>query len=94
MDSHTGTDDGKFTHMAVDGHDDDNDVKVLRREMLVAIEGVHDHLRMVAEASAGRDEAIIRRIDEINAVNREEHETFRKVLANHNVRITTLEQER
>lgn len=90
MDSRIGKDDGKVRRMAIDG---ETDVKALRREMLVAIEGVHDHLRMVAEASAGRDEAILRKIDESNAANREEHDTFRNVLANHHVRITALEQE-
>jgi uncharacterized protein YutE (UPF0331/DUF86 family) len=80
--------------MPADARNDENEVKTLRREMHVAIEGVHDHLRIVAEASAGRDETIIRRLEDLNKVNRDEHETFRQVLANDAARITTLEQER
>jgi hypothetical protein len=81
-----------------DGRNEDA-VETLRREMheLIAgvdgrIEGVHDHIRLVAEAAAGQSEAIIRRIDEMNAVNRAEHETFKKVLVNHESRISPLEQ--
>ena len=71
---------------------DINPLEALRRQMLVSVEGLHDHIRRVAEAAAGQNEGIVRRLDEMNTVNREEHETFRKVLANHAVRISTLEQ--
>ena len=69
--------------MSDDEHDNEIDLKALRREMNVAIKGVHDHIRTVAEESTGRDEAIVRRLEEMNTVNREEHETFRKALTNH-----------
>jgi hypothetical protein len=71
---------------------DINPLETLRREMQVSVEGLHDHIRMVAEAAAGQNEGIVRRLEEMNTVNRDEHETFRKVLANHAVRISTLEQ--
>jgi uncharacterized protein YutE (UPF0331/DUF86 family) len=71
---------------------DINPLEALRRQMQVSVEGLHDHIRMVAEAAAGQNEGIVRRLEEMNTVNRDEHETFRKVLANHAVRISTLEQ--
>ena len=79
--------------------DDANVIETLRREMRelrdglhARIEGVHDHIRMVAEASAARDEANIREMREMNATNRQDHEMFRNALVNHEGRIANLER--
>jgi BMFP domain-containing protein YqiC len=85
-------DDGNVVFMAEGESPDVNPIETLRREMQVSVEGLHDHIRMVAEAAAGQNEGIVRRLEEMNTVNREEHETFRKVLANHESRIGTLER--
>jgi hypothetical protein len=73
-------------------HGNQNQVATLRREMHVLIEGVHDHIRLVVESAASQSEGIIRKLDEMNAVNREDQKIFKSVLANHEGRIATLEE--
>jgi hypothetical protein len=44
---------------------DEQQIETLRREARVLIEGIHDHLRLVAEASASQNEAVVRRLDSL-----------------------------
>jgi chromosome segregation ATPase len=41
----------------------ENPIETLRRSVQVQIEGVHDHIRLVAESAASQSEAIVRKLD-------------------------------
>jgi hypothetical protein len=79
---------------------DESQFDTLRREMRVLIEGVHDHIRLVAEASAGQSEATNRRldalevkVDRLSEDNLAQHRTLLSVLGDHENRIAALERE-
>lgn len=73
--------------------------ETLRREVRVQIEGVHDHIRLVAESAASQSEAIVRKLeametkfDRLHEDNITQHKTLLSVLGDHETRIATLEQ--
>ena len=88
--------------MIGDAPKDEDRIDALSRKIDVVIEGVHDHIRMVAESAASRDEALGRELGDVrNEVgglrhelrefrkeNAAEHKTLLDVLSDHETRIT------
>ena len=82
----------------LDGRDE-NPLETVRREMCVGIEGLHDHIRLVAEAASGQNEALGRKlealdskVDRLHEDNLAQHKTLLSMLGDHETRIDSLER--
>ena len=70
----------------------DDRIDALSRKIDVLVEGLLDHIRMVAESAASRDETLARELEAFRNENRSEHKTMIDVLSDHETRIVALER--
>ena len=85
--------------MTGDTAKDEDKFEALSRKIDVVVEGLHDHIRMVAEGAASQTEAVVRQVGELRNELREfrkenasEHKTMFDVLSDHETRISSLER--